>query len=72
MTEQVPPSELVLYATEDGSARFFLKAKDGSVWLTQAELAALFQTSVPNINFHVKNVIEEGELAEIPTVKDYL
>jgi hypothetical protein len=72
MTEQVPASEIVLYATGDGSARFFLKAIDGSVWLTQAELAALFQTSVPNINVHVKNVIEEGELAEVRTIKDYL
>jgi hypothetical protein len=68
----VSPDELVLYATEDGDARFFLRAKDGSVWLTQAELAELFQTSVPNVNIHVKNVLEEGELAEVRTIKEDL
>ncbi|MGH8803166.1 MAG: RhuM family protein [Polaromonas sp.] len=41
--------ELVLYATEDGSAQFFPRAEDGTVWLTQMELAELFQTSVPNV-----------------------
>lgn len=64
--------ELVLYATDDGEAQFFLKAEDGSVWLSQSELAALFQTSVPNINLHIKNVLEEGELGEVRTIKDYL
>ena len=39
--------ELVLYPTEDGSARFYLRAEHGTVWLSQAELAELFQTSVP-------------------------
>jgi len=62
----------VLYATEDGSARFFLRAEGGSVWLSQAELADLFQTSVPNINIHIRNVLDEGELAEVRTVKDDL
>lgn len=64
--------ELVLYATEDGSARFFLRAKDGTVWLTQMELAALFQTSVPNVNIHIKNVLDEGELVPEATIKEDL
>lgn len=64
--------ELVLYATDDGSAQFFLRAEDGTVWLTQMELAELFQTSVPNINIHIKNVLEEGELASDATVKEDL
>ncbi|MGJ7613047.1 MULTISPECIES: hypothetical protein [unclassified Variovorax] len=62
--------ELVLYATEDGSARFFLRARDGTVWLTQMELAALFQTSIPNVNIHIKNVLDEGELLPEATIKD--
>ncbi|MBN9474841.1 MAG: hydroxyacid dehydrogenase [Bordetella sp. SCN 67-23] len=72
MSESPPRAELVLYATEDGSARFFLRAEGGSVWLSQAELADLFQTSVPNINIHIRNVLDEGELAEVRTVKDDL
>lgn len=63
--------ELVLYPTEDG-ARFYLRAEGGSVWLTQAELAELFQTSVPNINVHIKNVLVEGELEAGATIKDHL
>lgn len=72
MSEQMPRAELVLYATEDGSAQFFLRAEDGSVWLSQAELAELFQTSIPNVNIHIKNVLDEGELAEVRTIKDDL
>ncbi|CAG2258191.1 virulence RhuM family protein [Burkholderia sola] len=72
MNEPTPRAELVFYATEDGSAQFFLRAEDGTVWLSQAELAELFQTSIPNINIHIKNVLDEGELSEVRTVKDDL
>lgn len=72
MSEPTSRAELVLYATEDGSAQFFLRAEDGSVCLSQSELAELFQTSVPNINIHIKNVLDEGELSEVRTVKDDL
>ncbi|NUT62870.1 virulence RhuM family protein [Herbaspirillum sp. C9C3] len=72
MSEPRPRAELVLYATEDGSAQFFLRAEDGTVWLSQAELAELFQTSIPNINIHIKNVLDEGELTEVRTIKDDL
>ncbi len=64
--------ELVLYASEDGSATFFLRAQDGTVWLSQMELAELFQTSVPNVNIHIKNVLEEGELQPEATIKEDL
>lgn len=72
MSKPSSRTELVLYATEDGTAQFFLRAEDGSVWLSQIELADLFQTSVPNINIHIKNVLEEGELSEVRTVKEDL
>lgn len=64
--------ELVLYPTEDGSARFYLRAEHGTVWLSQMELAELFQTSVPNMNIHIKNVLAEGELQGEATIKDHL
>ena len=72
MSKPRTQGELVLYETEDGSAKFFLRAKEGSVWLTQIELAKLFETTVPNINIHVKNVLDEGELNEIRTIKEDL
>lgn len=63
--------EIILYQTEDGATVIHLQARDGSVWLTQAEIAELFQTSVPNINQHIKAILAEGEQAEA-TIKSYL
>jgi hypothetical protein len=70
--EPTGKGELVLYATDDGSAQFFLRAEGGTVWLTQMELAELFQTSIPNVNIHIKNVLAEGELTPEATVKEDL
>ncbi|MES2074413.1 MAG: hypothetical protein V4462_02235 [Pseudomonadota bacterium] len=64
--------ELVLYATDDGRAQFFLRAEGGTVWLTQLELAELFQTTVANVNIHIKNVLAEGELQAEATIKSSL
>lgn len=69
--ERVSP-EMVLYSTEDGTARFFLRASAGSVWLTQVEMAELFETTVQNINLHVNNVLDEGELSSAATIKEDL
>ena len=57
-------SELILYSTEDGLAQFTLRAMEGQVWLTQLELAELYQTSKQNIGKHIQAVIADGELAE--------
>ncbi|MDH4207972.1 MAG: virulence RhuM family protein [Anaerolineae bacterium] len=56
--------ELILYTTEDGQAHIRLRAEDGTVWLSQAELAELFQSTKQNISLHIKNVLSEGELTE--------
>ncbi|MGK5077525.1 virulence RhuM family protein [Janthinobacterium sp. HLX7-2] len=68
----VDQGELVLYASEDGSATFFLRAQGGTVWLTQMELAELFQSTKQNISLHVKNVLSEGELDVNSVVKEDL
>jgi hypothetical protein len=64
--------ELILYTAEDGSAAIQLRAEDGTVWLTQAEIATLFDTSKQNVSLHIKNIIAEGELAAAATVKESL
>ncbi|MFZ4703215.1 MAG: virulence RhuM family protein [Candidatus Methylumidiphilus sp.] len=64
--------ELILYTTEDGKVSVQLRAEDGTVWLTQLELAELFQITKQNISLHVKNILIEGELAETSVVKEYL
>ncbi len=64
--------ELVLYTTEDGSARFYLRAEGGTVWMTQAEMAALFQTTPQNITQQLKAIYADGEADEAATCKSYL
>jgi hypothetical protein len=63
--------EIIVYQTEDGGTAIRLQAQDGSVWLTQSQLAELFQTSIPNINQHIKAILEDGEQSEA-TIKSYL
>lgn len=64
--------EVILYQTEDGQARIQLRAQDGSVWLTQLEIAELFATTKQNVSLHAKNILADGELEEGATVKDSL
>ncbi|MEU7746721.1 virulence RhuM family protein [Nonomuraea sp. NPDC049158] len=56
--------EIILYRTEDGRAEVSMRAADGTVWLTQAEMAELFDTGVPNVNKHITSILEDGELTE--------
>lgn len=64
--------ELILYSTEDGAATIGLRAVDGTVWLTQLEMAELFDTSKQNISLHINNILSEGELAAESVVKESL
>ena len=64
--------ELILYRSQDGSARIQLRAVDGTVWLTQAEIAELFQTTSQNISLHIKAIYAEGELEPEATCKKHL
>jgi hypothetical protein len=68
----VSDGELILYTAEDGRAAVHLRAEDGTVWLTQLEMAALFDTSKQNISLHVKNILAERELLAGATVKESL
>ena len=63
--------EVILYQPDD-SIRLEVRMEDETVWLSQVQMAELFQTTVPNINLHLKNIFEEGELEEITTIKDFL
>ena len=73
MSESPPrPAEVILYRTDDGQVELRLRAQDGSVWLTQLELAELFATTKQNVSLHVKNVLDEGELLAESVVKESL
>lgn len=73
MTESDPAvGEVVLYTTDDGLAHVQLRAVDGSAWVTQAQLAELFQTTTQAITQHITAIYTEGELSEAATCNDYL
>ncbi|MDR3189030.1 MAG: virulence RhuM family protein [Prevotellaceae bacterium] len=67
-----PSSQIIIYRTEDGQTKIEVRLENETVWLTQKMMAELFQTTVPNINLHLKNIFEESELEEGPTIKDFL
>lgn len=64
--------ELILYRTEDGRTEVHLRALDGTVWLTQAEMAELFDSTKQNISLHIRKIFAEQELQEESVVKYYL
>jgi len=65
-------SDFLLYQTEDGQTRIEVRLQDESVWMTQAMMAELFQTTTQNITLHIKAIYREGELQEAATCKEYL
>ncbi len=65
-------SDLILYTTEDGRSQIKLRAQEQTVWLTQLEMAELFDATKQNISLHLKNVFEDGELDPAATVKESL
>ena len=67
-----PSSDIAIYRGEDGQSRIQVRVEAQTVWLTQAGMAELFQTTVPNISHHIRNILDQGELEEAATCKDYL
>ena len=67
-----PGGEMLLYQTEDGSTRVECHFEEGSLWLSQAQMAELFQTTPQNITLHLKAIYAEAELDEAATCKPYL
>ena len=62
--------EIVLYQADD-SVNLEVRLENGTVWLTQAQIIELFQSSKGNISEHIKNIYEQGELEEEATVRDF-
>ena len=63
--------EIVIYQTDDGDTKIDVRFVDETVWLTQAQLCELYQTSKSNVSEHIKNIFEEGELEESSTVRKF-
>jgi hypothetical protein len=71
-TQDKPGGEVLVYRTEDGSSRILVRLEDETVWLTQAMMAELYETTPQNITLHVRAIYEDGELNEAATCKEYL
>jgi hypothetical protein len=63
-------SDLILYTTDDGKSQIKLRAKDQTVWLSQREMAELFDVSTDNVGLHLKNIYEDGELTRESTTEE--
>ena len=70
-TEPSPPSDLILYQTKDGKTRIQCRFEDESIWLTQAQIAELYQKDVKTINEHLLNIYEDKELDEDSTIRKF-
>jgi len=70
--EDRPGGEVVVYRTEDGVNRILVRLQDETVWLTQAMMAALYETTPQNITLHVRAIHEDGEMNGAATCKEYL
>ena len=69
--EPTPASDLILYQTEDGKTRIQCRFEDESIWLTQAQIAELYQKDVKTINEHLLNIYEDKELDEDSTIRKF-
>ena len=67
-----PGGEILLYQTGDGRTRIECRFEDETLWLTQAQMADLFQTTPQNITLHLKAIYAEGKQSAAATCKDYL
>ena len=63
-------SDLILYTTDDGRTQLHLRVEGDSIWLSQLEIAELFQTTKQNVSLHAKNIFEDGELRQDSVVKE--
>ena len=64
-------SEIIIYQTDDGQTKIDVKFEDETVWLTQAQLCELYQTSKSNISEHIKHIFEDEELDEKSVVRKF-
>jgi len=65
-------SDIILYTTDDGVTKIDLRLEDGTVWLSQLQIADLFSATKQNISLHLKNIFEDEELSENSVVKESL
>jgi len=70
--EMVPTGgEVLIYKSDDGRVKVDVRLENETLWMTQSDMARLFQCSTDNISLHLKNIYEEGELERLATTEDF-
>ena len=64
--------DIIIYQTDNGLTKIDVKIEDETVWLSQQQMAELYDTTKQNISLHIKNIFDENELNENSTVKEFL
>lgn len=70
--KEIPQSDILIYRAEDGRMKISVRLEEETVWLTQAMMAELYQTTPQNITLHIRAIYEDGEIEEGATCKEYL
>lgn len=66
-----PNGELLMYVAEDGTTQLEVRLENDTSWLTQQQIAELFQSSRTNVIEHIRNIFHEGELDESATCRNF-
>ena len=72
LPDESPGGRILIYQSKDNTFRLDVRFQDESVWLTQQQMADLFNTTKQNVSLHIRNIYSEGELVPEATVKKYL
>jgi len=70
--KKLPDNQIAFYQAPDGSVNIEVLYAEENIWLPQKRMAELFDTTVPNINMHLKNLFEKGEIDEFSVIKESL
>ena len=61
---------MIIYTANDGKTKIDVKLEEETLWLTQAQMCELYQTSKSNVSEHIKHIFEDGELSEESVVRN--
>ena len=65
-------SQIEIYKAKDGQTQIEVQFEEDTVWLTQKQMAGLFDKNIMTVNEHIKNIYDEGELVESATIRKSL
>ncbi len=71
MRDETAKGEILVYQTDDGKIKLDVRLERETLWMTQSDMAQLFQCSADNISLHLKNIYDEGELTEAATTEEF-